>query len=102
MAPLADTADVESVLQSLADWPAGPLACRLPRHAGQREERYSHRLSGEVPAVAAAAEPPLEAARLIVMAENERIVLLEAKVAAMETELEHLRAQVADFMHQFQ
>ena len=102
MAPVTDTTEVESVLQSFADWPTGPLACRLPRQPGQREERYMHRLSGEEPVTAAETEPHPEAARLVVMAENERIAALDARIAVLETELTQLRTRMSDFMRQFQ
>jgi uncharacterized protein YceH (UPF0502 family) len=71
----ADAAEVEAVLEELAD---RELAERLPRRPGEREERWTQRLGGGD----AAAEPvaphstptPLE----------QRVAELEARVAALE------------------
>ncbi|MEI6147590.1 MAG: YceH family protein [bacterium] len=100
---LADTAEVQSVLQQLMAWPGAPLAAVAPRQSGQREERYTHLLAGSPPAsTEPAALPVAEPARLSVMAENERLATLEAKVSVLEDELARLNARLADFTHQFQ
>lgn len=99
---LADTATVQAILRDLADRPEGPLVKVLPRQSGRREERHMHLLCGApaaepVETSAAVAEP----ARLVVMAENERMAALETRVAKMEDELARLQARVADFEAQF-
>lgn len=101
MAPVVDSAEVETVLKSLVDWPEGPLAHRLPCQAGQRGERYAHSLSGDMPPVTAAVELPVEPARVIVMGENGRIAALETRVAALDAELASLRMQLTGFIQQF-
>lgn len=102
MAPFKDTAEAQSVLSELAAWEGGPLIFKCPRQIGQREERYGHRLCGDIPEEAKAAQPSLEPARRVVMAENERIAALEARVAALGDEMERLKAQFSDFVKQFQ
>jgi uncharacterized protein YceH (UPF0502 family) len=102
MAPFADTTEAQSVLNEMAAWESGPLISKLPRHVGQREERYGHMLCGEIPGESEVSQPSPEPARLTVMAENERIAALEARVAALGDELERLKAQFSDFVKQFQ
>lgn len=99
---LADTAEVQTILQQLAVWPGTPLAALAARRSGQREERYAHLLGGPLPAEAESSVPATEPARLILMAENERIAALEAKVKALEDELAGLKAQFADLVRQLQ
>ena len=99
---LTDIAQVQAILQQLMAWAGGPLAAVAPRRAGQREERYAHLLGGPLVADVESDLVVAEPARLNVMAENERIVTLETKVAALEDELARLKAQFADFARQFQ
>ena len=98
MAPFTDTTEAQSVLNELAVWEGGPLISKFPRQIGQREERYGHRLCGEIPGEAKVSQPSLEPARLAVMAENERIAAMETHVAALGDELERLKAQFSDFV----
>lgn len=102
MIPFADTAEVQAVLSELAAWQGEPLVSKVRRQIGQREERYGHRLCGEIADGADASQPQLEPARVAVIAENERIAALEARVAALSDELERLKAQFSDFAKQFQ
>ncbi len=104
MAAFADVAAAQATLQELASREAGALAARMPRQPGQREERYLHLLCGGVPAesAAGAALPAPEPARVAVMAENERLGALESRVAALQDELEQLKARFGDFIKQFQ
>lgn len=102
MAPLTGMAEVEAVLAALAERPDGKLVQRAPRQSGQREERFMHCLCGAVPLDAPPSEAPPEPARLAVRAEEERLSQVEARLAAVEDELARLRAQVADFVRQFQ
>jgi uncharacterized protein len=59
LAEFADVAEVERMLDSLANRPAQPLVVRLARAAGEREARYIQLLTGAAPdaAVANAAHP---------------------------------------------
>jgi uncharacterized protein len=82
-----DLEEAERTLDKLAEWPSGPLATKLPRQPGQKEARYAHLLAGE-PAVEAGvsdapAAPP-------------------SRVQQLDTELQELRAEVADLKRRFE
>jgi len=99
MAPIADLAATEAVLADLAEREV-PLVVLLPRQPGRKEQRYAHLFAappdqGEEPV------PPLEPARIRVLAENERLAAVEVEVAALRGELAELRAQFAAFRSQF-
>ena len=99
---MGETSEVQGLLQQLMEWSGGPLVAVAPRRAGQREERYAQLLGG-TPAADAESTPLIaEPARLAVIAENDRISMLEEKVASLEDELSGLKAQFADFAKQFQ
>lgn len=102
MHPFADLAAVEEVLEELqARTP--PLATKLPRQAGRKEQRYAQLFAGEpVPAAADEYLPPPEAARIKVMAENDRIARLEEEIAALHAEVAGLRRLVDEFKEQFE
>ena len=102
MAPVSDGAEIQRTLDELMAWPDGPLAARLPRQTGQREERYAHRLCGDPPNPPPAAAPGPEPARVAVMAENERLAELETRVASLSDALAELEARFRDFTKQFQ
>ncbi len=96
MHPFADLAAVEEALEELkAHTP--PLATRLPRQPGHKEQRFAHLLAGEPPAEALPAAP-LEEARRQVMAENERLTRLEEEVAKLREDLAALRQQLEDLL----
>lgn len=99
---LVDTVEVQTILQQLAVWPDTPLAALAARRSGQREERYAHLLGGPLPAEVESSVPAAEPARLSLMAENERMAVLEAKVKSLEDELAGLKAQFADLIRQLQ
>ena len=82
---LKDVAEVEAVLERLAQREDGPFVVRLPREPGKRESRYAHLFSGEVDVSAAAVgggdhRDPM------------RNDSLEARVAQLEAEVAELRA----------
>lgn len=84
--------EVDATVTSLISHDPEPLVVRLPRHAGQKEARFAHILSGEVPVDLQMEEvaPVRSRGR-----ENER-------VAAMEREIETLKSEVAQLREQFQ
>lgn len=90
MAEFADTEEIELTLESLNEH-AVPLMQHIPRGAGQREDRYTHLLCGEVdiaqPAAGPAFEPP---------ASPELVAKLEARVTELETRLARLEDQLSD------
>jgi uncharacterized protein YceH (UPF0502 family) len=73
----------------------------LPRQPGQKEQRYAHLLSGEPQTTASERQPAPEAARIRVMAEDERIAALEAEIAGLKEEIAELRRRMEEFRAQF-
>jgi len=98
---LADIGEVADILQQLMTWPGMSLATVATRRLGQREDRYTHLLGGVISVEAESVLTTVEPARLKVMDENERIGMLEMRVAALEDELACLKAQFSDFAGQF-
>lgn len=101
MTPFADLAAVEETLGELEQF-SPPLVVLLPRQAGQKEQRYAHLLSGEPQLPTAERQPPPEAARLKVMAEDERLTSLENEVAALRAEVAELRLMMEAFKAEFE
>jgi len=81
----ADISAVEAFLHELAARSAGALAIELPRQAGTRETRWAQLLTGAV-----APEPPVPKAR----SDND----LEARVAALETEVSAIKVMLERLM----
>ncbi len=102
MHPLGDIAQAAETVQSLVDWPDGPLVMKLPREPGRRESRYAHLLCGEPEIsdepVEVAESPAVQAVR----AENERIAELENQVEELKAEMADLTRQFARFKEQFE
>ncbi len=96
-----DLGAVEAVLSELMDR-EHPLIARLARQPGRKESRYAHTLSGEPESATEECSPPPEAARLRVVAENERIRQLEEEMAALRGEVADLRRMVHEFKAQFE
>lgn len=100
MSPFADTAAVEEVLADLQKFET-QLATLLPRQPGQKEQRYAHLLSGEPSPQQTERQSSPEAARVKVMAENERIAALESEVALLKDEVAALKQIMDEFKAQF-
>ncbi len=101
MRSFPDLAAVEEVLAELMKREP-PLVTRLPRQSGRKEARYAHLFAGEPEIVAEEGTPSPEAARLRVMAGDERIVKLEQEVAELRAEVAGLRQLMAEFKAQFE
>lgn len=101
MAAFADLAAVEEAINELQQYEQDLLVL-LPRQPGQKEQRYAHLLSGELPAAAVERQPAPEAARIRVMAEDERLAVLAAEVATLRAEVAALRQTMAEFKAQFE
>ena len=84
----SDIEEVDGCLRGMVEFDGGPLVVQLPKQPGRKEARYAHLLSGE-PAIthAADAAEPVRAASG-----------LEARVAALESEVTSLREQLARVM----
>jgi uncharacterized protein YceH (UPF0502 family) len=83
--------EVEQTLNALISRDPDPLVVRLPRQAGQKEVRFAHLLSGEVP--------------VETVAEVQRVSpreALEQKVDRLTAEVESLRQQFEQFKKQFE
>jgi uncharacterized protein YceH (UPF0502 family) len=83
--------EVEQTLSGLISHEPDQLVARLPRQTGQKEVRFGHLLSGEIP-VEVPAEPARPSARQT----------LEQKVDALASEVETLRREFEEFKRQFQ
>ncbi|HEU4794405.1 MAG TPA: YceH family protein [Pyrinomonadaceae bacterium] len=84
--------EVEQTLAGLISHEPDQMVARLPRQAGQKEVRFGHLLSGEIP-VETAAEP----ARISPPRQS-----LEHKVDTLAAEVEKLKAQFEEFKKQFE
>lgn len=100
MSAFADISAVEEVLADLQKYEL-QLATLLPRQPGQKEQRYAHLLSGEPAVQHPEKQLQPEAARVRVMAEDERIGALESEVAALKEEIASLKQTMAEFKAQF-
>jgi hypothetical protein len=94
--PFADLDEVESILRRLMEWQPDPLAVRLARQPGTKEQRNAHLLSGEPAAVASAEAPPEAPAR------GERLAALEAEVRELRNEVRALGERLDKFRAQFE
>jgi hypothetical protein len=101
MHPFADLVAVEEALEELMAREQ-PLVTRLPRQPGRKEARFTHLFAGEPVVAAEETAPPPEAARLRVIAGDERLAKLEGEVAALRAEVAELRRLVAEFKAQFE
>ena len=101
MSTCPDIAAAEEVLVDLQQFDP-PLATLLPRQPGQKEQRYAHLLSGEPQAAVMERQSNPEAARVRLMAEEERFATLEGEVASLRAEVASLRNMVQEFKAQFE
>lgn len=101
MSTFADLAAVEVVLQELMDLNP-PLVLKLPRQQGRKEVRYAHFFAGMPEISEEERTAPPEAARLKVMAEEERFARLEEEVGSLRNEVAELRRIVEEFKGQFE
>ncbi len=98
MHDFADLEEVESTLERLMNWEAGPLVARLAARPGHKEPRYLHLLSGP----AGAEDAPEEAALEPAPRSAGRVAELEERVKRLEDELVEMRAEFALFRKQFE
>ncbi|HEX5888053.1 MAG TPA: YceH family protein [Pyrinomonadaceae bacterium] len=84
--------EVEQTLSALISREPDPLVARLPRQAGQKEVRFAHLLSGDV---------PVESATPATVEARPHRQSLEQKIDALAVEVEKLRLQFEEFKKQF-
>jgi len=105
MTPFADSADVESALETLAGRPEGPLVVRLAREPGRREARFAQLFTGAPTEATSAEEEPareahtIPAARRTTPAADESDAShaqfdLRERLERLEREVRDLRASV--------
>lgn len=80
------TAEVDSLLQELANRPEGPIVARLPRQPGQKEARFQHLFCGAPPAAPSAQSPAAKSPAAL-----DRVGELERRVAALESAVQALQ-----------
>jgi len=93
--------EVEEVLNGFMNREQ-PLAVKLPRQAGRKENRYMHLLSGEPEIIEAEPHVAEEEATIRVRGENERIAKLEEEVANLRKEFDELIREYKIFKSQFE
>ncbi len=93
--------EVEETLHSLSARESEPLVIKLPRHAGQKEARFAHLLSDEVPVEQLAAEQSMSKATRRT-SDSEKFEKLEQRVETLAAEVENLRRQFDEFKKQFE
>ena len=90
MQRFADLAAMEATLARLIE---RDLAVRQPRRPGQKEERYSHRLSDDLDEDTPAAPPPAAAAPEP-RQEDDRLARLERRVEALAAQVDELQRRL--------
>ena len=101
MHPFANMACVEEALEELMER-TPPLVTSLPRQPGRKEQRYTHLFAGTPETAEEERTVPPEAARLKLMAENERLRTMEKEVESLRAEVAELRRAVEEFKAQFE
>lgn len=95
--------ETEEILHELEQREGGPFVVQLPRQPGRSSRRFMHLLSGPIDIEALEeATPVAEPARVTVHAENERIAALEEKVGTLQTQMDAIQHQFAQFKAQFE
>ena len=82
---------IEQTLAGLITHEPDSLVARLPRQAGQKEVRFGHLLSGDIPVETPTEPRPISSRQS-----------LEQKVDALAAEVEKLRLQFDEFKKQFE
>jgi uncharacterized protein YceH (UPF0502 family) len=90
--------EVDVTVNSLISHDPEPLVVRLPRQAGQKEARFAHILSGEVPVESQTDEAPPMRSR----GRDERVAALEGDIETLKSEVAQLREQFEGFRKQFE
>lgn len=94
----ADLTEVNAALESLIN-KENPLAAKLERQIGQKETRFVHLLTGELPAVIQTEREPRPANG---QTGNERIAQLEQEVETLKMRFDELQQTFDDFRKQFE
>jgi uncharacterized protein len=102
MHEFASLEETEASLGALIARTPEPLAVKLPRQAGMKEQRYAHLLSGEVQVASPVTAQAPEAAAAVTGAGEERLAKLEGESAALRAEVAELRRQLSELRSQLE
>ena len=91
--------EVDATVTSLISHDPEPLVVQLPRQAGQKEARFAHILSGEVPVESQDEDVAPVRSR---GKDSERVAALEGEVETLKSEVAQLREQFEGFKKQFE
>jgi uncharacterized protein YceH (UPF0502 family) len=94
--------EVEETLNSLVSREPESLIMRLPRQPGQKEARVAHLLSGEVSVDSLPEETSSSRSRSRGDSQSDRVAALETEVENLKTEVAQLREQFDVFKKQFE
>lgn len=89
--------DVQATLQKLIDRDP-PLVRMLPRQPGTKESRYMHLLSGEVEMP----QPEPVHTTSSNHTDSQRLARLESEVSGLQSEIDSIKQQLAEFKKQFE
>ncbi|MEE9369188.1 MAG: YceH family protein [Pontiella sp.] len=98
---LADSAEVEAILNQLKTHEDGTFVVQLPREPGKRERRWAHLFGGEPDIQETVSEETSEIEIQTGPSRLERIQLLEYEIADLRQELGDLKAQFETFKTAF-
>ena len=98
MHPFNSLDEVQAALSRLSQHEPSPLVVELPRQPGQKDTRFAHLLGDQPLDMDAFLSAPVASAA----DRSSRLDALETRVAALETELESMRALFATFKSQFE
>ena len=94
----ADLDEVEATLERLMVREPQVLVSKLPRLAGQKEQRYMHLLGGSVEVDAMPPQVPVQTSS----SRDDRLGKLESEVALLRETVSRLEQQLAEFRRQFE
>ena len=97
-----DLEELEKWVNGLITREGESMVMKLPKLMGQKEQRFIHLLCGEPDSESLDKMAKQDTAVVHVMAENERIGLLENQVQGLKIELDDLKQQFIDFKKQFE
>jgi len=84
---------VEETLEKLINWRASALVKKLDRQTGLKERRYAHLLCGDV---IVEDKPEFESEP-----DENKFIRLESMIMSLQTEIDELKKQFAEFRKQF-